>query len=322
MQDKHGRSIGYLRLSITQQCPMACTYCRPVGYKPCASARSLTPEQIIQMVSHLSTQHGVSKVRLTGGEPSAHPQLLQIMSGISQIETVTDLAMTTGGLTLARCAEDYVHAGLSRVNVSLDSLNAQMFKKMTGVDGLDHVLRGIDTASEIGLSPLKLNTVVLRGHNDDELPELVRFAAEKGVPIRFIELMPMGPLAEQWTKLYVSAGEMRIRLDRVVQEWLPRSQGADSAEMFDVVLEDGLRGQVGFITPMSCNFCADCNRLRITSDGSVYPCLMDNPRGSVMAAFDPMFDTVRFDTILHDCMAVKAPEHPTIGLNVMTSIGG
>jgi cyclic pyranopterin phosphate synthase len=231
--------------------------------------------------------------------------------------------MTTNGLTLTRQASALRDAGLTRVNISLDSLDREKFRRITGVDGLTQVLNGIDSAIFAGLKPVKLNCVVVRGENDHELPDLLVLAAQKGVEIRFIELMPMGPLAGQWSDRFVPQSEMRQRLNPVVTLWLPRpGNSGDSARRFRVGLAYGRSARVGFITAMSCPFCAGCNRIRIASDGTYYPCLMDRPAGSIMPALRPSFDEERLEHILFCGLRDKAPVHPAAGVAVMTQIGG
>ena len=228
MDDRNGRHIAYLRLSLTSACQMRCSYCRPDWLRNCRKASDLTPEEIEVVARHLVQRHGVRKVRLTGGDPTARPDLLEIIQRLASIKGLCDLAMTTNGLTLERMASRYADAGLKRVNVSLDSLDRDRFASITGVDGLERVLAGIDAAQEAGLTPLKINTVVLRGENEEKLPSLVRFAADRGVSIRFIELMPMGPMADQWGDRYVSAAEVRARLsDSLVTEWQELPQRSD-----------------------------------------------------------------------------------------------
>jgi len=318
----HDRPIGYLRLSLTRACQMRCVYCRPdFDNNDCANDR-LTPGEIEAVVRHLAARHGVTKVRLTGGDPTARGDLAEIITRVAQLPGVREVAMTTNGLTLASRARDYAAAGLRRVNVSLDTLDPRTFARVTGIDGLRRVLDGIDAAIDAGLTPVKLNTVVLRDENFADLPAIVSFAADRGVETRFIELMPMGPLADHWAERYVTAAEMRRVLDPHVRDWRPMEQGADSATRFDVTLRDGRRMRVGFITPMSCNFCAACDRVRITADGSLYPCLMDEPRGNLMPAIRPRFDAERFDALLRHGFAGKRAEHPQQGFAVMTHVGG
>jgi len=322
MKDRYDRQIGYLRLSLTAACQMRCTYCRPDWLPGGCEANPLTASEIESVVRHLVSHHGLSKVRLTGGDPTARPDLIEIITRVAGIDGIDDLAMTTNGLSLARFAADYAAAGLHRVNASLDSLNPATFERMTGIDGLTLVRRGIDAAIDAGLKPIRLNTVVLAGENDAELPDLVRFAAERRLEIRFIELMPMGPLADQWAERYVPESTMRQHLDPIVTRWRPIAQAHESAHRFLLTLDDETEVTVGFITPMSCSFCAACNRLRLTADGNIYPCLMDEPRGSFMSAVRPAFDGDAFDRLLVKALGAKAPEHPVRGAAVMTTIGG
>jgi len=320
--DTQGRTIRYLRLSLTGACQMRCTYCRPACLSDYERGGDLTADELADLVRYLVDQHGLTKVRLTGGDPTARPDLIRIIEKIAQIEGIEDLAMTTNGLSLASRAQDYVNAGLHRVNISLDSLDRDTFKQMTGVDGLKRVLTGIRSAVEAGLTPIKLNTVVMRGDNEDELPDLVRYAASVGAEIRFIELMPMGPLADRWADHYVSEPQMQARIAPVIADSTPITQHHDSARRFHVTTIDGDTTTVGFITPMSCNFCDACNRLRITADGSLYPCLMDKPAGSLMPGLRPSLDQARLDTLIGDALHRKQPEHPVQGFVTMTHIGG
>lgn len=300
---------------------MRCVYCRP-DFDRNHNPTLLSPDEIEMLVRHLVEARGVRKVRLTGGDPTARPDLLEIIERIAAIPGVSELAMTTNGLSLSRMAQRYADAGMQRVNVSLDSLDAEQFARMTGVDGLDRVLAGIDAALSAGLTPLKINTVVLRDDNEQQLPALVEYAVSRGAAIRFIELMPMGPLADRWAERYVPADRMRGCLESIVADWRAVPQGADSALRYDATLHDGRRADIGFITPMSCNFCSACNRIRITAEGTLYPCLMDKPAGSLLRAIRPVFDTYLLDELLEEGLRGKAPQHPVEGFVTMTHIGG
>lgn len=320
--DPQGRSIGYLRLSLTRNCAMRCTYCRPGFVTNAPEPDALGADEIGSLVRHLVDRHGVHKVRLTGGDPTSRPDLLEIVERVASIGGVSDLAMTTHGLTLARDAQRLRAAGLDRVNVSLDTLDARRYAQLTGVDALGRVRAGIDAAVGAGFAPIKLNTVVVRGRNDGDLLSLVRFAADRGLGLRFIELMPMGPLADRWRERYVTAEQMRRSLEPSLGSWERLPQGSESATRYRVTLGDGRATTIGFITPMSCNFCAGCDRLRIAADGAVYPCLMDRPTGSVRSALRPTLDADAFDAVLRRAYAGKQPEHPHDGVAVMTHIGG
>lgn len=322
LADLQHRSIAYLRLSLTEACSMRCTYCRPALHGQPHGKPMLTVEEIGRLVRHLAERHGLRKVRLTGGDPTSRPDLIPIIRSVAGIAPLRELAMTTNGLTLASRAAEYAAAGLMRVNVSLDTLDAHRFARITGVDGLGRVLAGLDAAEAAGLSPIRLNTVVVRGENERDLPGLVRFAAARGWDIRFIELMPMGPLAAQWHDRYVPESEMRRALDSIVRHWQPIEQGHDAARRYRITLDDGAAATVGFITPMSCNFCAACNRIRIASDGTLYPCLMDMPGPNLLSALRPSFDPDELDQLLLAGLAGKRSEHPAQGHAMMIQLGG
>ncbi len=319
--DMHGRTIRYLRLSLTPACDMRCVYCRPASASRASTAARLSADEIDQLVRHLAGGHGLRKVRLTGGEPTRREDLLDIVRRLARIEALSELAMTTNGATLERQAKPLADAGLQRVNISLDSLDPRRFQRITGVNALDRVLRGVDAAQGAGL-PVKLNTVVLCGENDEELPQLLRFAARHALEIRFIELMPMGPLAGQWADRFVSAKEMRGRLIAVVRRWTALPPGDAPARVYQAHMIDGTTARVGFIAAMSCPFCDGCSRIRIASDGRFYPCLMDRPQGNVLCAIRPHLDAQALDELLSRGLRRKASEHPCTGAAVMTAIGG
>jgi len=320
--DRLGRGVGYLRLSLTKACSMRCTYCRPERIASIRGEPTLTPDEIQRLVEHLADRHGLTKVRLTGGDPTSRRELTEIIERVAGVDGVRDVAMTTNGLTLVKRAREYREAGLRRINISLDTLHPRRFAELTGIDGLDRVLRGLGAARDAGLLPIRLNSVVVRGQNEQDLPELVRFAAANDYEARFIELMPMGPLASSWKRRYVPEADMRSILDPIIRSWTPIEQGHDAARRYRVLLDDGTEAVIGFITPMSCNFCAACNRIRIAADGRLYPCLMDKPAGSILDALRPEFDPDMLDAILAQGLGQKREEHPHDGHAVMTHIGG
>ena len=322
LQDTFHRPIRYLRLSLTEACPMRCVYCRPAAFLNPRNEDRLSPDEIEMLVRYLVERHGLRKIRLTGGDPTNRPDLVEIIRRIAAIPAVLDLAMTTNGLTLARYASAYAEAGLKRVNISLDTLDREKFARLTGVDGLLRVLAGIDAARQAGLDPIKLNCVVVRGENDTDLVDLVRFGAKHNLCVRFIELMPMGPLSSMWADRYVPERHMRAMLRDMVASWQPLEQGHDAARRYRVRLHDGSVATIGFITPMSCNFCCACDRIRIGANGALYPCLMDEQRGSVLPALRPFFDRALLDAILVEGLTHKRAEHPHDGFVTMTRIGG
>ncbi|MCW5755570.1 MAG: GTP 3',8-cyclase MoaA [Phycisphaeraceae bacterium] len=320
--DRAGRRIGYLRLSITKACSMRCIYCRPERITDSPHEPLLQVDEIAALVRHLARAHGLTKVRLTGGDPTSRRDLTAIIECVAAVPGIRDLAMTTNGLTLAHRAREYALAGLKRINVSLDTLNQGRFAELTGVDGLHHVLRGLEAARNAGLWPIRLNSVIVRGRNELDIPDLVRFAATHNYEMRFIELMPMGPLAPHWADRYVPEADMRAVLNPIVRSWVPLEQGHDAARRFRIRLDDDTTAVIGFITPMSCNFCAACNRIRIAADGMLYPCLMDKPTTSLLPALRPSLDPDLLDALLADGLHQKRDEHPHDGHAVMTHIGG
>ena len=322
MQDPFGRRVRYLRLSLTSACAMRCTYCRPHGWKHLNRNLELTAAEISQLVGHLVHHQGVRKVRLTGGEPTHRADIVAIVQSIASMGGLADLAMTTNALTLYRLAAPLAQAGLRRINVSLDSVDPRRFEQITGVDGLHRVIAGLHAARRAGLSPIKLNTVVVRGQNDHELADLVAFAADHRCAIRFIELMPMGPLAAHWKQRYVAQAEMRDRLADIVNTWVEQPRDSGSARNFNVTLNDRRTAEVGFISAMSCPFCDRCDRIRIGCTGELYPCLLDKPAGSLLPALRPTFDPDQLDRLLAASLIHKPAEHPATGTGVMTAIGG
>lgn len=322
LSDTLGRKIDYLRLSLTPACPLRCVYCRPTGHHSPVPQCPLTPQEIEELVDHMASLHGLRKVRLTGGDPTQRTDLLDIIGRLARVPGIEDLTMTTHGLTLATHAARYRDAGLGRVNVSLDTLDADQFRRITGADGLGRVVAGIGAAIEAGLRPVRINTVVMRDRNHEQLPALVRFAARRDLEIRFIELMPMGPLAGSWEAHYVPEEEMRAALSPIIREWRPLTRRSESARRYEVDLDDGTSAVVGFISAMSRCFCDDCNRIRLTSDGTLYPCLMDRAGGNLLPALRPQFNADLCTALLRSAVQSKQPEHPAAGAAVMTLIGG
>ena len=322
LRDTFGRGVGYLRLSLTKACAMRCTYCRPAKLEHPKDEPMLEADEIETLVRHLAQEHNLSKVRLTGGDPTSRADLTDILARITRVPGIEDVALTTNGLTLPKRAAEYADAGLKRINISLDTLDPQRFAELTGVDGLSRVLEGIEAAQTAGLQSIKLNTVVVKNQNEEDLPDLVRFAAARGLEVRFIELMPMGPLASNWAERYVPEVQMHRVLAPHILDWQLLDQGHDAARRYRVTLNDGRRTTIGFITPMSCNFCASCNRIRVASDGTLYPCLMDAPADSLLPALRPRLDGRKLDALIARGLAGKRAEHPHDGVATMTHIGG
>jgi len=271
--DQFSRSLSYLRLSVTDRCDMRCLYCMPeTGEAHEARPEVLTFEEIRRLVRILC-RLGITQVRITGGEPLVRrdlPVLIGMLSEDGEIGGRTDLSLTTNASRLAPLASDLKAAGLNRINISLDSLDPDRFHRITRGGRLSDVLAGIDRALEVGLKPVRLNTVVLRGINDDELPDLVEFAVSKGVTQRFLEVMPLGSVGIENRDRFVSAAEIRRIIERRHPLVPLPFQDGSTARDFQVA---GTTARIGIVSPVSERFCSTCNRLRLSARGRLQLCL-------------------------------------------------
>ncbi|MBF0181029.1 MAG: GTP 3',8-cyclase MoaA [Magnetococcales bacterium] len=273
--DTFGRTIRYLRISVTDRCNMRCDYCRP-SVEPMLPdhAALLTLEEIARL-ARLFVGLGVERFRLTGGEPLLRRNLLSLARELGAMPGLTELSLTTNALLLARFAHDLRAAGVRRVNISLDSLTPEIFARITRGGDLAQVLAGIDAALEAGLAPVKVNMVVMRGVNAHEIPAMIRFAARRGVVLRFIETMPIGDAGSLFPERFISAGEiLGIAREAFGQDPLPAEPGvgvgAGPARYFRI---EGTGAEVGVIAARSRHFCDTCNRMRLTSRGGLVLCL-------------------------------------------------
>ncbi|XP_068194871.1 molybdenum cofactor biosynthesis protein 1 isoform X2 [Antennarius striatus] len=278
LTDGFGRMHNYLRISLTEKCNLRCQYCMPEeGVKLTPRSQLLSTSELLT-VSRLFVQEGVDKIRLTGGEPLIRPDVLDIISELRKLEGLKTIAVTTNGMNLARLLPKLKDAGLDLINISLDSLVPAKFEFIVRRKGFHKVLEGIEKAVEMGYDPVKVNCVVMRGFNEDELLDFVALTEKKPLEVRFIEYMPFD--GNKWNfKKMVSYQEM---LDQIRQQWPNleklETEHTHTAKTFKV---PGFRGQVGFITSMSDHFCGSCNRLRITADGNLKVCLFGNSEVSL-----------------------------------------
>ncbi|MCT4660267.1 MAG: GTP 3',8-cyclase MoaA [Tissierellales bacterium] len=267
MKDQYNREIDYLRLSVTDLCNLKCKYCMPEkGIDKKCHSEILRFEDYIRIVK-AAVNLGVKKVRITGGEPLVRNDIVELVSKISQIDGVEDLSMTTNGILLKKYAKELSRAGLNRLNISLDTLDSTKFEQITRGGNLEDVLEGINAAEEARIMPIKLNTVLINGFNTDEIETFISLA-RKNLEVRFIELMPIGEAAEWSSSKFISNTSIIERHRDLFEENCTKSNGP--AKYF---IKKSNRGKVGFINPISSHFCSECNRIRLTPDGKLKPCL-------------------------------------------------
>ena len=265
--DSFQRHINYLRISVTDRCNLRCIYCMPPEGVALASHGEILSYEEISIVAQVGAKLGINKIRLTGGEPLVRAELPKLVQMLSQIEEIDEVSLTTNGTLLKRYIPMLKQSGLSRINISLDTLQADRFRHITRLGELRDVLYGIEAARDTGLDPVKINMVVMRGINDDEVLDFANMTYKEGWHVRFIELMPFANVAQP-----VSSSEMRQCIASLgkLEPYL-RVTGNGPATYYRL---PGAEGTIGFISPITECFCSNCNRMRLTSDGKLCPCLL------------------------------------------------
>lgn len=326
--DPFGRSITYLRISLTDRCNLRCVYCMPqegVQWQP--RSDQLSVAEIVRVVE-CAAQGGVKRIRLTGGEPLVHPHIVEIVRRIMSMHNIEEVSLTTNAMLLERLAQPLADAGLDRVNISLDTLDREKFRRITRGGEINRVWKGIAAAEKAHLAPIKLNTVVVRGLNADELHAIAHLTIENDWHLRFIEVMPIGN-AQGWgegfpapDERYVSVQEMHERLVDMDLQSVSAPRGNGPARTFQI---PGALGTVGFISPLGEHFCESCNRLRLTSDGKLRSCLVSRSEVSLRDAvrkgesLDHYFQQAILNKPQHHNMLSATPADTQRG---MSQIGG
>ena len=268
--DGFQRRVSYVRLSVTDRCDFRCVYCMAEDMQFLPRQQILSLEEIAQLAKAF-VGLGVSKIRLTGGEPLVRKNVLSLVENIAALDGLRELAMTTNGSQLPKLAPQLKQAGLTRINISLDSLQPDRFRKITRTGNLETVLRGIDAAQAAGFEHTKINCVILNGRNDDEILDLIEFCRERQLDISFIEEMPLGLIDDHDRALtYCSSDDVRARITQRYQLTASADTTAGPSKYYKM---PGSNIRVGFISPHSHNFCADCNRVRVTVEGRLLLCL-------------------------------------------------
>jgi cyclic pyranopterin phosphate synthase len=270
MRDSFGRRVDYLRISVSDRCNLRCIYCMPRGLPRCAQPSEVLGSDLILGVIRTALRHGLRKVRLTGGEPLLRHDIVELVRDIKALG-IMDLSLTTNGMLLEGKAGELERAGLDRVNVSLDSMLPARYSYITGGGRIEKVLAGIQEAERVGLSPVKINMIPIRGVNDEEVPSFAALTLARPCHVRFIELMPVGDGAWNRERL-VGSDDVMDKITSVLGSLIPVGEAGSSRNY----MLPGAMGVIGFISPVSNHFCQSCNRLRITARGKLRPCLFSD----------------------------------------------
>lgn len=322
------RVINYLRISVTDRCNLSCCYCVPkVGF-PFVTHEDVARYEELIAIAAAAVEMGITKIRITGGEPLVRKGIFPFISKLSALEGIEDIAITTNGVLLEKKMDELIASGVSRLNISLDTLSPEIFKEISGKACHDQVWRGIMAAHDRGLSPIKLNMVPLRGLNDHEIGEMAALIRTYPFHVRFIEYMPMGN-SRVTSDQQILIPEIKQRVEAVLGplEPLSKKRHDGPARRFTAA---GAVGEIGFISPISSHFCDQCNRLRLTSTGMIRPCLLDNYEVDALSIVRNGGSKEKLKALIADTIARK-PLHHSIGCggkqdikitSQMSSIGG
>jgi GTP 3',8-cyclase len=310
LRDSYGRAIRDLRVSLTDRCNFRCFYCLPHGEPPIAPKEQMLSFEEIEHVCEIFVSLGIEKLRLTGGEPMLRRDIETIIRKLSRFKSngLTDLALTTNGYFLPERARSLKEAGLDRVTISLDSLKGDVFKRMTGVDVLEKVLAGISAAKEAGLEPIKINAVIVRGHNENEVADFAAFAREHDVKMRYIEFMPLDS-GHEWSRTDVVSGkEIRERIsERFPLVKVNEARGSETSARYRFA--DGAPGEIGIIAPVTEPFCGACSRIRLTADGQIRTCLFSTVEHSLRDVVRSGASRAEIVEYIESVILKKEPRH-------------
>jgi len=268
VEDLFGRNINYLRISVTDLCNLRCRYCMPKYGISKVSHEDILSVEEIENIAKAFVNLEVNKIRITGGEPLLRRGILDIVERIGRLEGLKDFAITTNGVLLKKYAKELKRRGLKRVNISLDTLKEEKYKYITRIGNIKDVIEGIEIAKEVGLTPIRINTVLVGGFNDDEIEDLARITEKEEIDVRFIELMPIGEALNHESKEYIS--------NKIVLDKLPELVEVERKDLSSPAIYYKLpnaKGKIGLINPISCKFCKYCNRVRLTAQGKMKLCL-------------------------------------------------
>jgi cyclic pyranopterin phosphate synthase len=309
MLDHYDRDINYLRVSITDRCNLRCTYCRPKeGISLKGHADILRYEEILRVVSQ-TVKMGLIKVRLTGGEPLVRRGFVEFAGDLKKIKGLQDISLTTNGILLAQYAEDIFRAGITRINISLDSLDKEKYFQITRGGNLDDVFNGIAAAEKAGFAPIKINTVLMKGFNDNEALDFARLAFSKPFQVRFIEIMPVSEVSAGRSADFLPTRQLLETINRHFRlEPLAGKKNKSDGPARLYKMKDGL-GEIGFINPVSDHFCSTCNRLRLTADGKLRACLLNDVEIDLREALSRHCDDDELAGLIREAILLKPQRH-------------
>ncbi len=327
LKDHSNRTIDYLRISVTDRCNLSCVYCKPrTQVKMTPHQDILRYEEMLRIV-RIAVPLGISHIRVTGGEPLVRRGVLGFIAELGAVAGIEDISLTTNGVLLAGMSQGLRDAGITRLNISLDSLDPRRFREITGSDAWGLVWQGIASAEETGFSPIKINMVPVKGVNDDEIADFARLTLDRRLHVRFIEFMPIGA-NDRWHKdACVTSDQVRAIIEREIgplQPFLTKGSAGPS----DNYQAPGARGVIGFISPISKHFCASCRRLRLTADGRIRPCLLSDTEIDIKSPLRGGCSDEELERLLRFSLEIKPERHyvtenpAACSQRIMSRIGG
>lgn len=327
LKDNSNRTIDYLRISVTDRCNLSCVYCKPRTQVRMIRHQEIFRYEEMLRIVRIAVPLGISHVRITGGEPLARRGVLEFIAALREVAGIEDVSLTTNGVLLGEMCRELRDAGIKRLNISLDSLNARRFREITGSAVWDRVWQGIADAEEAGFSPIKINMVPVKGVNDDEIADFARLTLARRLHIRFIEFMPIGANDRWHTEACVTSDRVRAIIEREFGPLAP-FLAKGSAGPSDNYQIPGARGVVGFISPISKHFCASCRRLRLTADGRIRPCLLSDTEIDIKTPMRAGCSDEELERLLRLSLEIKPERHrvsedpAACSQRIMSRIGG
>ncbi len=309
LRDAHNRTIRDLRISLTDRCNFRCFYCLPNGEPPMARKETLLTFEEITYLAEIFVSLGIEKLRLTGGEPLIRKDVPNLVEQLAKLKPqLRDIALTTNGFDFPRHAENLRNAGVDRVTISLDSLDRDKFKQITGVDALDKVYGAIESAKHHGFSPVKVNAAVIRGHNDNEFVDFARFAREYDIAMRFIEFMPLDS-GHEWSREMVVPGREIFETINAIYPLIPVNKTRGSETAWKYKFADGAKGEIGIIAPVTEMFCGACSRIRLTADGQLRTCLFSTTEHNLRDVLRSGVTRNEIVEFIEEVVMKKEPRH-------------